>query len=244
MEAKPFMICGSSNFHHLDAFNLTLQREKVGEPLQLVLVDRHMDCQRFRQGATQIDCGNWVSYAYRKGLIDRVAMVGCDDFPRLSSFDPLPREEGHFLYQPDFRSVRLEGFLDPGKPVYISVDSDVLDVPSDWGRGRHSLETVLASPLWDQLAEFPVVAAFLNGHVSDGRRLADAFAFSLRSEPGGLSGLGPVELAIDAAITFKDKLVATLAGKPLPPQRQFTIMAAFHDRIRQVMAHTRAGLPA
>lgn len=235
LAAKAFMICGSSNFHHLDAFNLTLHRNRIGTPLQLVLVDRHMDCQAYREGSTMLHCGNWVSYAYRKGLIDRVAMVGCDDFSRLSSFDNGIRLDGRMLYQPDFRSVDLRGFLDPSLPAYVSVDTDVLDVPSDWGRGRHSLESVMASPMWDQLAEFPLAGAFLNGHVSDGRRLADAFAFSIRSEPGGLAGLGPKELLIDAAITLKDKLVASLSGAPLSPARQFSIMSAFHGRIKEVM---------
>lgn len=239
LQAKPFMICGSSNFHHLDAVNLTLHREQAGKPLQLILVDRHMDCQRFKEGSKTLHCGNWVSYAYRKGLIDRVVMVGCDDFSRLSSFDNLLREDGRWLYLPDFQSVQLKPFLDPALPVYISVDTDVLDVPSDWGRGRHSLRTVLESPLWEQLSEFQVTGAFLNGHVTDSRRLADAFAFSLRSEPGGLTGLGPRELLIDAAITFKDKLVASLAGSPLPPDQQLDIMAAFHARIQGVMASSQ-----
>lgn len=242
LKAKPFMICGSSNFHHLDACNLTLHREAAGMPMQLILVDRHMDCQKFREESRTLHCGNWVSYAYRKGLIDRVAMVGCDDFSRLSSFDNLMREEGKWLYQPDFRSVNLVPFLDPARPVYISIDTDVLDVPSDWGRGRHSLDTVLQSSLWDQLADFRVTGAFLNGHVTDGRRLADAFAFSLRSEPGGLTGLGPRELLIDAAITFKDKLVASLAGAPLPPREQLSIMAAFHARVLGAMSASPARL--
>lgn len=235
LKARPFMICGSSNFHHLDAVNLTLHRAKAGRPLQLLLLDRHMDCQRFGSGSTSLHCGNWVSYAYREGLIDRVAMAGCNDYSRQSSFDRLPRDEGRFLYLPDFRAARLSGFLDPDLPLYLSVDTDVLDVPSDWGRGRHSLDMVMGSPLWDEIRNFKVVGAFLNGHVTDGRRLGDALMAPLRSEFSGLKGLGPADLAMDMAITFKDKLVASLAAKPLTPESQVAIMAAFHARIRGVM---------
>src|SRR6185503_3265276 len=140
----------------LDAVNLSLWSKSLGKKLQLVLVDRHMDCQRFRENSGILHCGNWVSFCYRSGIISKAVMIGCNDYSKLKAFDSSLRDEGRFLYLPAFDSCDVGSFLDPEEPVYVSVDTDVLDVPSDWGVGKHSLKTVLASPLWEQLRSLSV----------------------------------------------------------------------------------------
>ena len=113
LEERFGFICGSSNFHHLDVFNLDRLRRKLGEPVQLILVDQHMDCVRFSEEDGFLHCGNWVAFAYRRGLIAKAAMVGCRDYRKLRTFEDSLEKDGNLAYCPDPRDPLPRNFLDP-----------------------------------------------------------------------------------------------------------------------------------
>ena len=236
LSPKPLFICGSSNFHHVDAYNIAQFSRMLASPMQLILIDRHMDCQRYRDSENVLHCGNWVSYCYRKGYINRIVMAGCDDYSKVSTFDHQIKQDGNLLHAPDLNSIDIRSFLDAKAPTYTSVDTDVLDVLSDWGVGRHSMESVMASPLWEQLQGYKVVGGFINGHVTDDRRLKDMLVCAIINIKASSVNMSFREICEDTYYTMKDKLKASLSGSPLKPEAQLQIILRFYERITGVIA--------
>jgi hypothetical protein len=229
MEDRFYCFAGSSNFHHLDAVNIQRLSARFGSPLQVVLIDQHMDCVRFDENDDLLHCGNWVSYCFRKGWLSKIAMIGCRDQRSQSNFDGRLEKEGALAFFPDPARTPLGGFLNPGRPVYLSVDTDVLSVPGDWSPGLHSLDSILKSPVWDFLAKAEWVGAFLHGHVTDNRRFLDILrSMSSGHIPNTWKNLLK-DLGVNLAHAFWPKLRASFFPA-LPMDEQLKIMLAIYAR--------------
>jgi hypothetical protein len=225
-----YCIGGSSNFHHLDLINLKRLRVKHNSPLQLILVDQHMDCVRYEEKRKWLHCGNWISYAFQKGMISKVAMVGCRDYRSLTSFDARLEQAGALRYFPNPMEVDFEGFFEPRLPTYLSIDTDVLSKPSDYGLGLHTLDIVLASPFWDFLGGSNWVGAFLHGHVTDNRRFLDVFRTSIFSPAARAAGNPFRDFKVNFVHCVWPKLLASLFLKELAMEEQLEIMLALYSR--------------
>jgi len=226
-----FLIAGSSNFHHLEVARLARLAERTAGPVHLLLIDRHMDAQEYRERDSVLTCGNWVPYAVRRGLVRSVTLCGCDDETRDPAFDREILDDGRIAHHPDL-SAPLDARLFEGCATYVSVDTDILAVPSDWGRGEVALSDLLAAPLWAQLANTTLCGAGIMGHVTDGRYAADmlATAWRRRGLVGSFSSFS--ELWADFAYGLLPKLRAGFA-RPLPLERQFEIVRSIYEKIAE-----------
>jgi hypothetical protein len=230
LETRFYSFCGSSNFHHIDTVNLSRLRSALGLPLQLILVDQHMDCCLYEEDRRFLHCGNWVSYAYRKGLISKAVMIGCRDYRKLSNFDSSLEKDGNLVYIREPSEADLNGWLDPGQPCYLSIDTDVLSVPSDWGMGLHTLEALLSSPFWGFLEKADWVGAFLHGHVTDDRRFLDMALASFRGPQVKAAGNPFRDLGVNLMHAVWPKLRASLFLPTLTMEEQLGIMLALYAR--------------
>ncbi len=227
-----FLVCGSSNFHHLDIGFLTMLREELGGPVQLVLFDRHMDCQRFVEGTCLLHCGNWVSFACRQGLVSRAVLVGCRDYRWFPGYDRELFRTGQVVYHPHLGSPLPEGLLDPDAPVHVSVDTDILSVPSDWGVGDHSLKALVESPVWKQLSALHLVGASVQGHVTDRRLLRDLLRAAKRGSR--VASAAPwYEQVCDAAYVVAAKTWASVSTRPLPLCEQQRIVGTVVEKLEE-----------
>ena len=231
-----FLLCGSSNFHHLDIGFLTNLREAGVGPVQLVLLDRHMDAQRYREATGMLHCGNWVSYACRTGLVSHGVLVGCRDYRRFRDYDLELFRQGRLRYHPDLSLELPADAIDTNCPTYVSIDTDILSVRSDWGRGQHTLGAVCGAALWRQLGALPIAGASLQGHVTDARMALDCLLCSLHC--GGLVGKLPLQDQVHGFVyTFTAKLLGSLCGSPLSLERQAQIMLTLVSLVGRAARH-------
>ena len=188
---KFFCICGSSNFHHLDIFNLRRLHARTGRGLQLLVLDQHMDFGRFDPAGNVLHCGNWITYGFEKNFLSRALIIGCRNALESGIVDDRLHAGGKVAFRQNPAAASLFPFLSPDEPIYLSIDTDVLSVPSDWDRGLYDLKTVLAAPFWDELKSCRLAGAFIHGHVSDGRGAWDLLrkaVFDRNSKPAMRAG--------------------------------------------------------
>ncbi|MCK4365203.1 MAG: arginase family protein [Thermoplasmatales archaeon] len=231
-----FFIAGSSNFHHIDIANISRIYSKINQKLQLILIDQHMDCDVFLEDIKSLNCGNWVSYASRVGLVDRVVMIGNNDYRKNPRFDHDIEQKNKLLYHPNIENPFDIRFLKPDAPTYISIDTDILNVPSDWQKGIHDLESILNSPFWKQLSDFKLVGTCILGHVTDNRRTLDLI--KKLSNKGSPTPKRYKFSQGDYSVTFKhlffQKVKASLTSIPLPLEKQLEIILAFYEKIQSI----------
>ncbi len=98
----------SGDYHYVSRFWL----EKLDRPFELVLLDHHSDDQPSAFGDQMLSCGDWVADA-RKHL-------------PLMKRDWWIRDVADACLSPD------GDLLQPGLPVYLSIDKDILS--PDWAR--------------------------------------------------------------------------------------------------------------
>jgi hypothetical protein len=180
----------------------------------------------------RLHCGNWISYCYRHSWLSRIVMIGCDDFRNSSTFDRKITEDQNLLFFPQFDQVRLCPFLDPSASTYVSIDTDVLNVPSDWGIGRHPIESVLSSTLWSQLKNMLVVGAFLHGHVTDRRGFVDVLKRSL--EDGFIKKLSLRTSFLDTWYCFYHKLRASFHRRSVKLHQEAEIISSLYQKIAEI----------
>ena len=102
----------SGDYHYLTLFWL----EKISCPFDLILIDHHPDDQPSALGGGLLSCGGWVADARRS----------------------LPLM-GDALWISNYASFSV---LRPGRPVYLSIDKDVLSpefARTDWDQGDMTL---------------------------------------------------------------------------------------------------------
>ncbi len=131
----------SGNYHYLSEFWL----EKITEPFQLAMFDHHTDMQPSAL-LPLTSCGNWLLESLdRNPNLKQVWLIG----PPMDSFLELPSERrSRVTCIEETRANREEISLlmkefDPGLPVYLSVDKDVLSedvLSTNWDQGTMTLE--------------------------------------------------------------------------------------------------------
>lgn len=116
----------SGDYHYLTLFFLQM----LDEPFELLLADKHPDCQNGAFDEGTLSCGNWVQEARRS----------------------LPMMQGDLWVdgQGKITESTRRGSRDGGElPLYISIDLDILDrryFRTDWDQGLLSpsgLESIL-----------------------------------------------------------------------------------------------------
>ena len=109
------------DFHYVSRFWL----ERLEIPFELVLIDHHSDDQPSAFGPGLLSCGGWVADARR-------------DLPLL--------RDSHWIRQVPDRPADAP-FFQPGLPVYLSIDKDVLSpewARTNWDQGGMSLPQLKA----------------------------------------------------------------------------------------------------
>jgi hypothetical protein len=147
----------TGDYHYLSRFWLEkASEENNGEPFTLVLFDNHPDMQEPAFGKV-LSCGGWARDAFQSvpGL-SQVLMVGINPDLELEILD-LVFEGVLAVTSEDLRHtgdllsgdvLEMFSLLDPGIPVYISVDKDVLTkdyARTDWDQGRMTLAQLEAA---------------------------------------------------------------------------------------------------
>jgi len=228
-----YLIAGSSNFHHLDISNLIRLKNKLKKKMQLILFDSHMDALRYIPESNFIHCGNWVSYLYNDKIINKVVTIGTGDWRKNKGFDYSLINNNDLLYHPDCNKPLKIEFLDPNIPTYISIDTDILDCPSDWGIGRCKFDEVLTSPIWDQLSNFNIVGATIMGHVTDNRKTLDLVKSFIQT-PSKSNKYYRKEISAFFKNSIKLKLFASLTAWSLSIDKQFEIISKFYQRVQSI----------
>ena len=105
----------NGNYHYMTRLFL----EKLDEPFDLVVFDHHDDSQKPAFEGMR-SCGSWIADA-------------AEDFPdKLKSSTLIKGKD----------DIKISGKSDRARPVYISIDKDVLsksEVPTNWDQGDMSL---------------------------------------------------------------------------------------------------------
>jgi hypothetical protein len=229
-----YLIMGSSNFHHLDIVNIKRICEKKKEKLQLLLIDQHMDCQQYDNQKKELHCGNWISYAYQKNYLSKIAIAGSRDFRELQSFDHSLAQDSILCVPPSLQKLTLENFFSKDLPVYISIDTDVLDVPNDWGRGKESLENILNAPFWHELREYNIIGACIHGHVTDNRKFLDIVSKAFHKDTQVSQQFSLTEVKEYILHALLPKLWASITTRPLPLEQQRDIIWSFYQKIESI----------
>jgi len=229
-----FLIGGSSNFHHVDIANINRIQLKIKKKIQLILFDHHMDCGIYKPETNLLHCGNWISYAYQTNLVNRVVMIGTKDFRKETGFDYNLEKKKDLLYHPFLDKYFSNKFLNPNSPTYISIDTDILKDSSDWERGSYSLQTVLKSPIWEQLSNFNLVGACIIGHVTDNRKFFDLIKTSFQNIDKYQTKYDLNELWQYLIYTIFPKIWSSMFIRPLPTSEQFKIILSFYKKIQSI----------
>lgn len=139
-------LIGHGNYHYVTYVLLS----EIRQPFSLVLFDHHTDLAPGGD-APYLSCGSWVSRALKTlPLMDRVVIVGAH-IPDGGSGSGLPanvtivpEQEARRMSPADIvRAIRSSV---PDRPLYISVDKDVLDpenAATDWDQGSMTLRQLL-----------------------------------------------------------------------------------------------------
>ena len=149
----------TGDYHYLSRFWLEkVAEESCDSPFALVLFDHHPDMQEPAFGGI-LSCGGWARDAFQ-GIpnLTQVLMVGINPDLELEILDLV--FEGVFAvtseelrHTGDALSsdvIEMFSLLDPGIPVYISIDSDVLIkdfARTDWDQGSMTLAQMEAAVL-------------------------------------------------------------------------------------------------
>lgn len=154
----------TGDYHYISLF--WLEKAAQNGPFALVLADHHPDMQEASLGDI-LSCGSWVGDALRAiPQLRQVLMLGisADLAPEAAGW-PLERvrvvPEGEPL-------DGVEDWLEPGLPVYISIDKDVLSMSyarTDWDQGSMTLPA-LESVVSRICAGRPVLGADICGGIT------------------------------------------------------------------------------
>lgn len=149
--------CDTGDYHYLTRFWLEEAAAECGDaPFALVLFDHHPDMQEPAFGEV-ISCGGWARDAFQSiPNLSQVLMVGINPDLEIEILDLVfdgvlavtsddLRHTGDNL-SPDV--LEMFQLLDPGIPVYISIDKDVLTkdyARTDWDQGCMTLAQLEAA---------------------------------------------------------------------------------------------------
>ena len=141
--ADAIHLLDSGNYHYLSKFWL----EKICEPFYLVVFDHHTDMQPALGGL--LSCGSWIlDTAKENKYLEQIVLIGADE-SLLPGIDPVCRERMLYLTgtpkNAKEEALLLLKELNPGTPVYLSIDKDVLspeELKTDWDQGTMSLKAL------------------------------------------------------------------------------------------------------
>jgi arginase family enzyme len=164
--APPMVFLGSGDYHHV-SYLLIERLRALQKRIQVVVFDNHPDNMRYPFG---IHCGSWVSHVSRLPFVTCVHVLGItsSDVEGLHVWENhlRPLHAGRVRYWcigPNLRALRRLGIRDSQsfqsaadlldrfssecrtwkKPVYLSIDKDVLAptvVRTNWDQGVMTLE--------------------------------------------------------------------------------------------------------
>lgn len=149
----------TGDYHYISRFWLEkVAAEHPGHPFALVLFDHHPDMQEPAFGQV-ISCGGWAREAFSSiDELGQVLLLGINPDLELEILD-LVFDGVLAVTSDDFRHtgdgigndvLEMLSLLDPGVPVYVSIDLDVMTeeyVRTDWDQGTMTLpqlESVLS----------------------------------------------------------------------------------------------------
>jgi arginase family enzyme len=162
----PVVFMGSGDYHHV-SYLLIERLRRLGERIQVVVLDNHPDNMRYPFG---IHCGSWVWHVSRLPFVARVHVAGITsgDVEGGHAIENhlAPLRSGRVVYwcvQRSLRALRMFGVGDSRsfpsvgemlaalgvelaaspEPVYFSIDKDVLShevVQTNWDQGVMRLE--------------------------------------------------------------------------------------------------------
>lgn len=236
----PILIGGSSNYHHFVIAHIKSLISQTHTPLQLVLIDRHMDCQKYNETSGTIHCGNWVSYCHRNKLVSHVYMIGCQSEIRQSSFDHTVSNSGTMYHVSEVMNIPGDAIFEPNYPMYIAIDTDILDQPNDWGKGNVPVIEFLNMPLWEMLTNKKIIGGSIFGHVTDNRKCLDLLKKVFENPVTLFKNIPADELVNDILTTVLPKAYASLSSKPLPLDIQLQIIKLIYFKLQAVITKTTA----
>ena len=136
----------TGDYHYLSRFFLEKAAREYGKPFALVLFDHHPDMQEPAFEGV-LSCGGWARDAFT-GIkeLEQVLMMGINPDLELEILDlvfdgVLSVTSEDFKHTGDALSkdvLEMISLLEPGIPVYISIDKDVLTrdyARTDWDQG-------------------------------------------------------------------------------------------------------------
>jgi len=139
----------TGDYHYLSSF----WAEKIQQEFALVVFDHHPDMQQPAFGQ-MLSCGGWVRSAFAEcGSMRQVLLMGIKPELELEILD-LVFDGVLACTEEDFRLkansaaslphevLEMISLLEPGIPVYVSIDKDVLgsgEARTDWDQGTMSL---------------------------------------------------------------------------------------------------------
>ncbi len=228
LRADPAVVfMGSGDYHHV-SYLLIERLRRLGERIQVVVLDNHPDNMRYPFG---IHCGSWVWHVSRLPFVARVHVVG------ITSADVegghaienhlAPLRSGRVVYWCVKRSLRALGMFGvrgshsfpsisemlaalsaelagSREPMYLSIDKDVLAhevVQTNWDQGVMRLE------------ELESAIAILQGRLIGSDVVGDVSSYRYRSR-------------------FK-RLLSGLDGQPEIPAASLEEWQIGHQRVNQ-----------
>lgn len=223
----PLVFMGSGDYHHV-SFLLIERLRRLGERVQVVVLDNHPDNMRYPFG---IHCGSWVWHVSRLPFVARVHVAGITS-PDVEGAHAIenhlaPLRSGRVVYwcvnrnlgalrmfgvrnSRSFPSVAamLEGLAaelaGAHEPVYFSIDKDVLAhdvVQTNWDQGVMRLE------------ELEAAIGMLQGRLIGSDVVGDVSSYRYRSR-------------------FK-RLLSGLDGQPEIPAASLEEWQVGHQRVNQ-----------
>ncbi|MGB9793072.1 MAG: arginase family protein [Thermacetogeniaceae bacterium] len=139
-----FVFLGSGAFHHLSLPLIARLVEKT--PLSVFIFDQHADLFPSPEGF--ITCGSWVREVIKLPGVRRVVIGGvAEGIPNLDEkVIVLTAQSWQFFFKR--RKSYFEELMDTDS-LYLSIDKDVFsETNTDWGKGKLSVEEVIAFLQW------------------------------------------------------------------------------------------------
>lgn len=134
----------SGNYHYMSK----LWMEKIEEPFDLLVFDNHTDLQLPAFGGI-LSCGGWIASALEDiPMLKRVILIGPDE----ASYDLVDecfKKRIHFWSREMQKNCTMNEFgswmnsITADKPLYISVDKDVLseaEIKTNWSQGDFTMK--------------------------------------------------------------------------------------------------------
>lgn len=174
----------TGDYHYLSRFFLEKAAAELRKPFALVLFDHHPDMQEAAFEGV-LSCGGWARDAFTGiGELSQVLMAGINPDLEIEILDlvfdgVLSVTEEDFRHTGDGLSkdvLEMISLLEPGIPVYLSIDKDVLTADharTDWDQGSMTLAQLEAAILTIYRSH-PVLGVDVCGGITRGKGATDS----------------------------------------------------------------------